>query len=189
MPPGEPARTTIRRTRTPLIGPLLLVGVAVLVGFLVHQSLAPSSVATAGGVTPFEEDTSAVSRLDPDLLDALRRAATDASRQGIEVVVNSGWRSADDQERLLEDAIARYGSREEAARWVATPETSAHVSGDAVDVGPAAAAAWLSRYGAAYGLCQTYRNELWHFELHPAAVTDGCPPMYDDPTDDPRMQR
>ena len=30
----------------------------------------------------------------------------------------------------------KYGSEAEAARWVATPDTSAHVSGDAVDIGP-----------------------------------------------------
>ena len=30
-----------------------------------------------------------------------------------------------------------------------------------------AATAWLARRGAGYGLCQVYRNELWHFELRP----------------------
>jgi hypothetical protein len=71
---------------------------------------------------------------------------------------------------------------------VATPTTSAHVSGDAVDIGPFAATAWLSRHGAKYGLCQIYRNEPWHYELRPAAINAGCPPMYADPTHDPRMQ-
>jgi hypothetical protein len=71
---------------------------------------------------------------------------------------------------------------------VATPETSAHVSGDAVDIG-SAAAAWLSRYGAGYGLCPVYDNEPWHYELRPDAVAQGCPARYADPTQDPRMQR
>ncbi len=83
----------------------------------------------------------------------------------------------------------KYGSEREAARWVATPDTSAHVSGDAVDIGPPAAAGWLSGHGAGYGLCQTYGNEPWHYELRPDAVVDGCPPAYADPTHDPRMQR
>ena len=78
---------------------------------------------------------------------------------------------------------------EEAARWVATPETSAHVSGDAVDIGPLDATAWLSEHGAGYGLCQIYGNEPWHYELRPDAVDDGCPAMYADPTQDPRMQQ
>ena len=49
--------------------------------------------------------------------------------------------------------------------------------------------AWLSEHGAAYGLCQIYGNEPWHYELRPEAVDHGCPPMYADPTHDPRMQR
>jgi LAS superfamily LD-carboxypeptidase LdcB len=72
---------------------------------------------------------------------------------------------------------------------VATPETSAHVSGDAVDVGPADATAWLSEHGADYGLCQIYDDEPWHYELRPDAVDDGCPVRYADPTEDPRMRR
>ena len=83
--------------------------------------------------------------------------------------------------------MSQYGSADEAARWVATPDTSAHVSGDAVDLGPARARAWLAEHGARYGLCQTYRNEPWHFELRPGAVDRGCPAMYADPTHDPRM--
>ena len=51
------------------------------------------------------------------------------------------------------------------------------------------AAAWLSEHGAEYGLCQIYRNEPWHFELRPEAIDHGCPPVYADPTHDPRMQQ
>ena len=115
-------------------------------------------------------------------------AATDAADDGVEFVVNSGWRSPAYQEQLLREAVSKYGSEAEAARWVATPNTSAHVSGDAVDIGPSDAAAWLSEHGAAYGLCQIYGNEPWHYELRPDAVDHGCPPMYADPTHDPRMQ-
>ena len=141
------------------------------------------------GVTVFDDDYPAVARLDPALLGALRRAATDAAADGVELYVDSGWRSPAYQEQLLEEAISKYGSEREAARWVATPRTSAHVSGDAVDVGHSDAAAWLSRHGAEYGLCQIYGNEPWHYELRPRAVGHGCPPVYADPTHDPRMQR
>ena len=65
--------------------------------------------------------------------------------------------------------------KQKAARWVATPSTSAHVSGDAVDIGPSDATAWLSEHGAAYGLCQIYRNEPWHYELRPDAVDRRLP--------------
>jgi LAS superfamily LD-carboxypeptidase LdcB len=127
--------------------------------------------------------------LRPALLAALRKAATDAARGRVTFYVDSGWRSSKYQEQLLEQAIAKYGSEREAARWVATPSTSAHVSGDAIDIGPSAATAWLSKHGAKYGLCQIYRNEPWHYELRPDAVHHGCPAMYADPTHDPRMQQ
>jgi D-alanyl-D-alanine carboxypeptidase len=129
-----------------------------------------------------------VANLDRALLAAVRRAATDAGADGVQFFVDSGWRSPQYQERLLREAIAKYGSKQEAARWVATPETSPHVSGDAVDIGRSNAAAWLSEHGARYGLCQIYGNEPWHYELRPEAVDHGCPAMYADPSRDPRMQ-
>nr|WP_285698956.1 D-alanyl-D-alanine carboxypeptidase family protein [Actinomadura sp. NBRC 104412] len=106
------------------------------------------SVDQRDGVVPvavsvFDDRVPAVGRLQPGLLGALRRAAVDAERDGVRLRVNSGWRSPAYQRRLWRDAIVKYGSREEAARWVATPETSAHVTGEAVDIGPRKAAAWL----------------------------------------------
>jgi LAS superfamily LD-carboxypeptidase LdcB len=108
---------------------------------------------------------------------------------GVVFEVNSGWRSPAYQNQLLHEAVSKYGSEEEAARWVATADTSPHVSGDAVDIGPSDAADWLSEHGAQYGLCQIYRNEPWHYELRPKATSRGCPRMYADPTQDPRMRR
>jgi LAS superfamily LD-carboxypeptidase LdcB len=140
-------------------------------------------------VTVFDDEIPAVANLDPDLLGALRHAANDAAHNGVKFFVNSGWRSPEYQEHLLRAAITKYGSEKAAARWVSTPNTSAHVSGDAVDIGHSDATAWLSKHGAGYGLCQIYRNEPWHYELRPEAIDDGCPPMYADPTHDPRMQR
>ncbi len=151
-------------------------------------ALGEADGAVPSGTTVFDEDVPAVAELDPALLGALRQAAADAARDGVRFVVDSGWRSPEYQEQLLREAIAKYGSEREAARWVATPNTSPHVSGDAIDIGPPAAAAWLSKHGATYGLCQIYRNEPWHYELRPDAVDHGCPGMYADPTHDPRMQ-
>jgi D-alanyl-D-alanine carboxypeptidase len=141
------------------------------------------------GVTVFDDEFPGVANLDPGLLQALREAATDAADDGIEFYVNSGWRSAGYQNRLLREAVFEYGSEQEAARWVATADTSAHVSGNAVDIGSFDATAWLADHGAAYGLCQIYANESWHYELRPEAIDRGCPPMYADPTHDPRMQQ
>ena len=139
------------------------------------------------GVTTFDNAYPGVANLDPDLLRALRTAAGDAAGAGLTVVVSSGWRSPAYQEALLREAIAVYGSEVEAARWVAPASTSAHVSGDAVDLAPYDVTAWLAAHGASYGLCQIYGNEPWHFELRPEASEQGCPPMYADPTDDPRV--
>jgi zinc D-Ala-D-Ala carboxypeptidase len=152
-------------------------------------ALGEADGAVPDGLTVFDDDVPAVANLDAGLLKALRQAATDAEDDRVEFVVNSGWRSPEYQEHLLDEAISKYGSKKEAARWVATADTSAHVSGEAVDIGPTGAAAWLSEHGADYGLCQIYRNEPWHFELRPDAVDRGCPRMYPDPTHDPRMQQ
>ncbi len=154
-----------------------------------HQgALGEADGALPDGVTVFDDGYPGVANLDPDLLRALREAATDAADHGVTFSVNSGWRSPEYQEQLLREAVSAYGSEEEAARWVATADTSPHVSGDAVDIGPVGAAAWLSDHGAEYGLCRIYGNEPWHFELRPDATDRGCPPVYADPTHDPRMQ-
>jgi D-alanyl-D-alanine carboxypeptidase len=141
------------------------------------------------GVTVFDDRYPGVADLDPALLQALRHAATDAADDGIAFSVNSGWRSAEYQDQLLGEAVSEYGSEAEAARWVATADTSAHVSGDAVDIGSSDATVWLSEHGGEYGLCQIYGNEPWHYELFPDAIDRGCPPVYADPTHDPRMQQ
>jgi D-alanyl-D-alanine carboxypeptidase len=151
------------------------------------RSLGEADGAVPDGTTVFDDAIPGVARLDPALVAALRQAATDASDDGVEFRVDSGWRSRAYQERLLQEAVSKYGSAREAGRWVATPDTSPHVSGDAVDIGPSAAARWLSEHGAGYGLCQIYGNEPWHYELRPEAIEHGCPRMYADPTQDPRM--
>jgi hypothetical protein len=206
---SEPARTTTRRvSRIPVAGLLVVItAVAAAVGY---QLLASSSSAAASPIdilrsahvgtlgqadgavpdrtTVFDDEVPSVANLDPALLGALRRAATRAADDEVKFFVNSGWRSRKYQEQLRRDAISKYGSEKQAARWVAIPNMSAHVSGNAVDMGPDATA-WLSEHGGKYGLCQIYRNEPWHYELRPAAIDRGCPPMYADSTHDPRMQR
>jgi zinc D-Ala-D-Ala carboxypeptidase len=152
-------------------------------------ALGEADGAVPDGATVFDDGIPGVGNLDPALLGALRQAATDAADEGVEFFVDSGWRSPEYQNQLLLEAVSEYGSEAEAARWVATAETSAHVSGDAVDIGPDDATAWLSEHGAEYGLCQIYGNEPWHYELSAEAVDDGCPAMYADPTHDPRMQQ
>ncbi|MFL1379001.1 M15 family metallopeptidase [Nocardiopsis protaetiae] len=120
-----------------------------------------------------DADVPALANLDPELLEAVREAAAAALDAGVDVViVTGGWRSERYQEHLWEEALREHRSEEEARRWVASPEESAHVGGDAVDIGYTNAADWFSRFGYEYGLCQTYANEMWHYEL---AVEPGEP--------------
>jgi zinc D-Ala-D-Ala carboxypeptidase len=207
MSQAAAARARTRRSLRPIAVGLIIVAAAVI-GSLVYQSASSSAPsfsevplgdhgatttaadgALPDGVTVFEDEYAGVAKLDPALLQAVREAATDAADDGIEFYVNSGWRSPEYQDQLLRDAVSEYGSEEEAARWVATADTSPHVSGNAVDIEPFDATAWLSEHGAEYGLCQIYRNEPWHYELRPQATGHGCPSMYADPTHDPRMQQ
>jgi zinc D-Ala-D-Ala carboxypeptidase len=151
-------------------------------------ALGEADGAVPDGTTVFDGDIPGVAKLDPALLSVLRQAASDAADSGVEFLVDSGWRSPEYQAQLLRDAVSKYGSEAEAARWVAPPNKSAHVKGDAVDLGRAAAS-WLTEHGARYGLCQIYGNEPWHYELRPEAIDHGCPAVYADPTHDPRMLR
>ena len=138
---------------------------------------------TAGGglpadqrLSPFDLATPAVNRLDPALLDAVERAANAAAADGITIGLTSGWRSPEFQQRLFDDAVVQYGSVDIASQYVASPQVSKHVIGKAVDIGPVAADDWLIRNGQAFGLCQIYANEIWHFEL--ATDYGGvCPPL------------
>jgi hypothetical protein len=168
---------------------ILAVPVSLLVVALVAVACATSHpTARAHGVLrpatalpgdPAGTSRPTISNLDADLRDAVRAAARAARKDGVTVLVTSGWRSRAHQERLFREAVDRYGSEAEALRYVATPGTSAHVTGDAVDIGPEEADEWLRAHGADYGLCQVFANEVWHFEL---ATTPGgtCPPMYPD---------
>lgn len=178
---------------TPRGGPVAPRGGAVVPADVGAGSGNDGVVTEADGVLPddvtvFDDEYPGIANLEPALLQALREAATDAAGDGIEFHVNSGWRSPEYQSQLLREAVSTYGSEEAAARWVATADTSAHVSGNAVDIGPYDAAAWLSEHGAHYGLCQIYRNESWHYELRPAATHHGCPRMYAGASHGPGMR-
>jgi len=138
-------------------------------------------IETGDSISPFADDLPAIARLDPALRDAMQDAADDAIADGFEFVVTSGWRSERYQQELFDQAVRDYGSDEEARKWVAPADISSHVTGHAVDIGFTDANSWLSQHGADYGLCQTYANEMWHFEL---ATTPGgeCPAQLTDPS-------
>ena len=113
-----------------------------------------------------------LTNMQPPAARAFEQAFAAARAAGLAPQIRSAWRSRDYQQVLFDRAVATYGSREEAGRWVLTPLRSAHVKGYAVDVHPAAVASWLEVHGSRYGLCRTYDNEWWHFEYVASAT---CP--------------
>ncbi|WP_035717305.1 M15 family metallopeptidase [Gordonia terrae] len=117
--------------------------------------------------------------LDPVLATAYQQASNSARAQGVPLWITSGKRTHAEQRQMWRDAIATYGSPAAARRWVLPPEQSPHVRGKAIDVGPREGAAWLERTGHRWGLCRTFANEWWHFEI---ATVPGlpCPAMWPD---------
>jgi D-alanyl-D-alanine carboxypeptidase len=199
-----PSPSIARRVAFVAVGATLAASIAALIALLASgplvTALAPAGAPVVPAVVPFvpdapnvehgmipageaaslaDEHLPAIARLDPALRDAMRQAEADAATDGLAFEVTSGWRSAEYQEWLLEDAIEFYGSEIVARQYVATPEKSTHVTGDGIDIGPIDAQFWLIEHGAQYGICQTYANERWHFELatEPGEV---CPEMKTD---------
>jgi hypothetical protein len=139
----------------------------------------PPSGPPSGTPTPDPDPDPAIDELDPVLAERFREAQHAAAADGVELTLTSGRRSVEEQEQLVADALDRYGSAREAHRWVLPPEQSAHVQGLAIDVGPTAGAYWLVEHAPELGLCSTYANEPWHFELPPEG-TGTCPEPHPD---------
>jgi D-alanyl-D-alanine carboxypeptidase len=127
------------------------------------------------------DDVPAITNLDADLRAALEAAAVAAQERGTELSFTDAWRSSAYQQHIFDDAVLKYGSEEEARRWVKPADESEHVVGRAVDIATADAMDFLSRFGAEFGLCQIYANEAWHYEYVPD-VTEECPAQLTDST-------
>ena len=102
-----------------------------------------------------------------------------AKLAGFDIKITSGFRTQGLQQRLFDDAIKKYGSAEEASKWVLPKDISHHPWGIAIDVnypGDKVAVKWLEDNGSQFGLCRVYENEWWHFE---PVIAPGqpCPAM------------
>ena len=181
-----PARSSeIRRLVIALVTAcsVVLVAAMVLLWGPVRAQSAPFAPSEADGhitgAASLDDDLPAIAKLDPALLGAMREAAAAASHDGISFDVTSGWRSREFQQWLLDEAVASYGSEEVARQFVATPDASSHVTGNAVDIGPIDAQSWLIEHGSQWGICQIYANERWHFQVATSAGGE-CPPLRPD---------
>ncbi len=128
-----------------------------------------------GGTVPLH-------RLTAKALDAMQCAARADGIKAPLLQLTSGFRDPAHQARLWATALQKYGSPEEARKWVAPPGGSAHQSGRAIDIylggknssGDVAnlrtlpAYRWLVANARRFGF-YPYEREPWHWEYNPQA--------------------
>ncbi len=82
-----------------------------------------------------------------------------AKQDGVNITITSGARSRAEQEKLY--AAYKNGTGNLAAK----PGTSNHESGDALDLGPPSAYAWLKQNAGKFGFKNKIASEPWHWSL------------------------
>ena len=103
----------------------------------------------------------------PDVAAAFDRMAAAASRAGLTLVVNSGFRSDAEQAALF--------AAHPDPTWVAPPGHSLHRCATELDLGPESAYGWLAANASRFGFVQRYSWEAWHygFTAGPVAMLGG----------------
>lgn len=91
---------------------------------------------------------------------AFRKMARAAERDGLALMIRSGFRSHERQRELYRAWRAGWGNR------AARPGFSNHESGHALDIDvDGGVLSWLRRNGRRFGFHQTVRGEPWHWEF------------------------
>lgn len=134
------------------------------------------------GQTEIVEGSVRPNEIHPQVLARFLSAQAAAKEDGIEMVIDSGYRTTQTQEYLFNRAIKEHKTAEEAIKWVLPADLSRHPWGLAMDVNlhhEKSGASWLEANGATFGLCRVYENEWWHFEplIAPGGI---CPPLKPD---------
>jgi hypothetical protein len=91
----------------------------------------------------------------PDVARAFDRMAEAAARDGLALLVTSGYRSDAEQAELYR--------RHPDPTWVAPPGKSLHRLGTELDLGPPGAYGWLAGHARRFGFVQRYSWEPWHY--------------------------
>jgi hypothetical protein len=91
----------------------------------------------------------------PDVAEAFDRMAAAARRDGIQLVITSGYRSDAEQAKLF--------AQNPNPTMVAPPGKSLHRCGTELDLGPPSAYGWLARNARRFGFLKRYSWEPWHF--------------------------
>jgi putative chitinase len=116
----------------------------------------------------FSGDISKLNGMDPEFVDKLKAASKET---GIVLPINSGFRSQEEQDKLRQEAIKKYGNEKEASKWVA--KTSIHTTGNAVDIGGSGGLnskqffdsnPQLVKSLEKQGLHRPLGHEAWHWE-------------------------
>lgn len=127
-------------------------------------------------------------KIDSRIYPYLQEMFDDARNAGVYPFVRDGYRTAEEQQQILDDKIAAYRSEgytkhmaeETAMEWVALPGTSEHQLGLAVDINADTSKCsrddvynWLLENSYKYGFIQRYpsgktsitgvANEPWHY--------------------------
>jgi hypothetical protein len=103
----------------------------------------------------------------PDVAIWFDRMDAAAQRDGIDLVINSAYRSNAEQAILF--------AQHPDPKWVAPPGKSLHRLATELDLGPDAAYGWLQRNAARFHFKQRYSWEPWHygFTLDPGSTSVG----------------
>jgi Transglycosylase SLT domain/D-alanyl-D-alanine carboxypeptidase len=91
----------------------------------------------------------------PDVAAAFDRMAAAARKDGLGLIVVSGFRSNAEQAVLF--------ARHPDPKWVAPPGKSLHRLGTELDLGPPAAYGWLAQNAKLFHFIQRYSWEAWHY--------------------------
>ncbi|MDQ3675250.1 MAG: transglycosylase SLT domain-containing protein [Actinomycetota bacterium] len=91
----------------------------------------------------------------PDVAAGFDRMEAAARKDGVALVVVSGFRSNAEQAVLF--------ARHPDPKWVAPPGRSLHRLGTELDLGPPAAYGWLARNAKRFHFIQRYSWEPWHY--------------------------
>ncbi len=92
-----------------------------------------------------------------------------ADQKGIDVKVNSGYRTVEHQSVLWNQALKKYGSATTARKWVAPPGKSQHNNGIALDIamyknGKKVSQNEFDKVIAQAGFYRPMSYEGWHIE-------------------------
>ncbi|HEY7618395.1 MAG TPA: transglycosylase SLT domain-containing protein [Solirubrobacteraceae bacterium] len=91
----------------------------------------------------------------PDVALAFDRMAAAAHADGVDLLINSAFRTDAEQARLF--------AAHPDPKWVAPPGVSLHRLGTELDLGPPSAYAWLARNAPRFHFVRRYEWEAWHF--------------------------